>query len=155
MEEFNAEEIDEKVNTAIEYLFERDAHLLRADANERSISHRLALYLQDGFQGWDVDCEYNRKGHSKIKRLDLPIESTKSDDRDARTVFPDIIVHHRATDDNLLVIEIKKTTSQAPNKTDFQKLNAFKQQLGYRYALFLKLITGSDEVGISERHWVG
>jgi hypothetical protein len=152
--EFNVEAIDEKIGTAIERLFERDAHLLTGNANERSISHRLALHLQDEFQEWDVDCEYNRKGHGKVKKLELPIESTQSDDTEAKTVFPDIIVHRRTTDDNLLVIEVKKTTSQVPNKTDFQKLNAFKEQLGYRHALFLKLITGHAEVGISEKCWI-
>ena len=43
--------------------------------NERSIAHKFATYLEDEFQGWDVDCEYNRN-LEKQKRLKLPEESS-------------------------------------------------------------------------------
>lgn len=153
MEELCQEDIEAKVDAAIERLFERDAQLIEIDVNERSISHRLALYLQDEFPEWDVDCEYNRKGHNEVKRLDLPVIQIASNDTEAKTVFPDIIVHHRTTDDNLLVIEMKKTTSQVSSDADFQKLKVFKHQLGYRHALFLKLTTGEKEAGV-KKHWL-
>jgi hypothetical protein len=35
--------------------------------------------------------------------------SIEANDTAAITVFPDIIVHHRGLEDNLLVIEMKKT----------------------------------------------
>src|SRR5271165_7265202 len=47
---------------AVRQLFEPDAYLLQVDANERSITHRLALYLTPHFPDWDIDCEYNRCG---------------------------------------------------------------------------------------------
>jgi len=154
MEELCQQVIMERVKAAIERLFKRDARLIEMDVNERSISHRLALHLQDEFPEWDVDCEYNRKGHNDVKRLDLRVVCMKSDDIEAKTVFPDIIVHHRTTDDNLLVIEIKKSTSRVSSDADFRKLKAFKRQLGYRHALFLRFIIGEKEAGRYKMCWL-
>jgi len=51
------EELKQKVARAIDRLFRRDESLFKLDVNERSISHRLAAYLQDEFgDEWDVDC---------------------------------------------------------------------------------------------------
>src|SRR2546423_1612256 len=135
------EDIERALNNALSTLLERDAHSLRVDANERTISHRLAGYLESYFDGWNVDCEYNRN-HDDPKRLEIPRRKIPNDDTQARTVFPDSIVHKRDTDENLLVIEMKKTTSQeSDNNFDLHKLNAFKNQLGYRFAVFIKVRT--------------
>jgi hypothetical protein len=132
------------------------AYLFETDVNERSISHKFASYLQEEFEGWDVDCEYNRD-HDDPKLLKLLKVSTlgvKPDDVQARTVYPDIIVHHRGTEDNLLVIEIKKTSNQLSNDFDIQKLEEYKRQLGYIYALFLRFNTGGNAVGVTEERWI-
>ncbi len=102
--------LSEAVWAALQELLERDAYLLRHNLNERSISHRLASHLQRRLEGWDVDCEDNRN-HDDPKTLPLPRETVDSDDTEARTVFPDIIVHRRGSDENLLVIELKKSTN--------------------------------------------
>ena len=134
-------ELESVVTSALQRLFRHDAHLLDADANERSISHRLAIYIQEALPTWDVDCEYNRNGHDP-KTTMLPIEDTTTDDEDARTVYPDIIIHHRNTDDNLLAIEIKKSSSNVSSDRDEQKLTSYgRQPLRYAHALFLKLRT--------------
>jgi hypothetical protein len=39
-----------------------DKDLINNSANERSISHNLAEYLQNYFRDLNVDCEYNRHG---------------------------------------------------------------------------------------------
>jgi hypothetical protein len=126
------------------------------DVNERSISHRLASYLQHEFGDWDVDCEYNRNHDDPklLKLLRMYAVNVSTDDVQARTVFPDIIVHHRGTDDNLLVIEIKKTTNRLSDGFDKQKLREFKRQLGYSYALFLRFITGCAEIGVKTEEWI-
>jgi hypothetical protein len=94
-----------------------------------------------------VDSEYNRDRHHP-KRLDLPHRyNVGSDDLDAKTVFPDIIVHRRGTDQNIVVIEVKKSTNFEDDEWDIRKLAAFKNQLGYRVALFFRFRTGTDEVG--------
>lgn len=139
------DEIEARVLCALSILFERDHHLLRVDVNERSITHRLGIYLQELFPLWDVDCEYNRH-NDETKRLSIPKRlkglyhtRIRSDDTKGKTVFPDIIVHERGTDCNLLVVEVKKTNSDVDDAVDIRKLRAFREQLGYSHALFLKI----------------
>lgn len=134
------DKIEQALNQALSALLERDAEILKTDVNERTISHRLAVYLEPYFSGWNVDCEYNRN-HDDPKRLNIPRREVPDNDTQARTVFPDIIVHKRGTDENLLVIEMKKTTSQETDDFDLHKLNAFKNQLDYKYAVFVKVRT--------------
>lgn len=43
-------DVAERVQIALSTLLERDRYLLAADANERSLSHRLALYLEPLFE---------------------------------------------------------------------------------------------------------
>ena len=53
--------VKKALKEALDQLLRADAELLNNDVNERSISHRLACYLEPLFPGWNVDCEYNRK----------------------------------------------------------------------------------------------
>ena len=124
--------IRERVQGALDLLLKHDRFLLEHDVNERSITHKLAQYLQENFPGWDVDCEYNRIGNQRIdpKRLQFDVNQTSTDDDQGKTVYPDIIVHHRRIQDNLLVIEIKKSTNPETGDHDEQKLRAFTKQLG-------------------------
>lgn len=93
------------ITAALAKLLERDAYLLRVDANERSIAHRLALYVEEQFDGWDVDCEYNRDGHEP-KEIAFGAEG---DGEHGSRVFPDVIVHRRGSGDNLLVAYFGRT----------------------------------------------
>jgi hypothetical protein len=127
-----------------------DRYLLEVDANERSISHRLALYLEDEFPGWHVDCEYNRDGHDP-KRLQLEPDTVLSDDDQGKTVFPDIIVHKRGQVQNLLAIEIKKDSGES-SKHDLEKLAGLRKQLGYTHALSIRFGTGRL-AGTAESEW--
>ena len=134
--------IAEKVGLAVQQLFEMDAELLVRDLHERTITGRLADHFRQRFLNWHVDCEYNRDGH-EIKRVNGNI------------VVPDIIVHHRGTQDNLLVIEVKKSNTRAPDEDDIEKLHAYRESpLQYKNALFLKLLAGQDAPGISRFCWV-
>jgi hypothetical protein len=156
----SADEVYNRVDQAIAKLFEEDNFLLQIDANERAISHRLGLYLQLLFTEWHVDCEYNRN-LDQPKRLEQYEEFFDEEQRvwsiaetDPITVFPDIIIHERGTSNNLLVVEMKKTTSRVKNDFDYMKLEEFKYQYGYPYALFLKLITGRKEIGIEIKEYL-
>ena len=51
--------IIEKLKRCIEKLKKEDCYLIKNNASERSIAHRLAVYLEDEFIGYNVDCEYN------------------------------------------------------------------------------------------------
>ena len=144
--------VEDAINQALNQLLRSDAELLQSDVNERSISHRLAGYLEPFFSGWNVDCEYNRDRHEP-KRLNIQPRHIQSDDTQATTVFPDIIIHRRGTSENLVVIEMKKTTSQENDNYDINKLEAFKNQLGYRFAIFIKIATGG-EADVAYISWV-
>lgn len=141
-------EVKNKIIRACKILLARDAQLFVVDANERSITHRLAIYLQEEFLEYNVDCEYNRVGENpkKIgdfkKRLDNFKKKIDSDDANAVTVYPDIIVHHRGTRDNFIVIEVKKTSNK--DGDDLEKLKAYKSDLGYRCAFYVKFPVGED-----------
>ena len=142
------------VLAAIEVLLASDRYLLDVDANERSISHRLAFHLNGRFDGYDVDCEYNRDDiyPKRIRRLDLHPDE---DDDERQTVFPDIIVHRRGAKDNYLVVEVKKSSSRVDRAIDMAKLQCYKadQCLEFRFALFLEFGVGAG-AGLSQARWV-
>jgi hypothetical protein len=144
--------IEDALAASLDKLILADSEILFNDINERSISHRLANYLEPHFPGWNVDCEYNRNHHDP-KRLQIQRRNIESDDTQATTVFPDIIIHRRGTDENLVVIEMKKTTSQESDSYDIGKLNAFKEQLGYQFGIFIKVRTGGA-AGVEKLDWI-
>lgn len=103
----NENEIKTRAIIAICRLYCHDQDLLDVGVNERSLTHKLAEYLQDEFPEWHVDCEYNRR-HDQVKKLRIREWHSSPDDTEARTVVPDIIVHRRQTDQNLIVLESRK-----------------------------------------------
>ena len=140
------------VINALRRFIDADHYLLRVDANERSLTHRIAMYLQAELPDWDVDCEYNRDGHEP-KELTLKGDEPDSWDTDAKTVYPDVIAHRRGTQNNYLVIEFKKASREGSDN-DLIKLRAFKEQFGYQYALFVSLDTRPTRVGVAHVEWV-
>lgn len=144
-------EVEMAVIESLKRLVHDDRYLLENDVNERSLSHRFAIYLQERVdkwkEDWKVDCEYNRIGEDQFdpKKINLlKSEAVDLDDTDARTVFPDIIVHLRGVSGknggNLLVVEFKKSTSKVSDAFDREdKLPAYLKQLRYFYAAFVKL----------------
>lgn len=134
---YSESEIRKKLKKSLKKLREKDKYLLDIAVNERTITHRLAMYIQELFPDWHVDCEYNRDGMDKKALLTLFI-NINSDDLDAKTVFPDIIIHERGEDNNLLVIEVKKKCNNDQLKDkDLKKLNAYKNELKYKHIAFL------------------
>ncbi|MFH1941156.1 MAG: hypothetical protein ABIL68_03550 [bacterium] len=140
--DFSLKRVRSLVQNSIQKLINDDADLLDINVNERSISHKFAEYLQQEFLGWNVDCEYNRK-MGETKRLNVIFNNVTDQDIEAKTVFPDIIVHRRQTDKNLLVIEMKKSGNNFDN--DVKKLKAFTgDEDGYRFGLLL-IINSKNE----------
>ncbi len=147
----NKKQLEIAITNALKYLYSHDTFLIEEDVNERSISFRLAMYLRvevDKIEnGWNVDCEYNRIGTSKLegeyfsKKMDLPVRTDiTSEDTKARTVFPDINIHHRGKEgkeNNLLVIEIKK--GKTNDEYDFKKLEEYGKQLDYQWGVYLNI----------------
>ncbi len=149
------------VLAALEKLIECDAYLLINDANERSLSHRFALYLQAELPTYHVDCEYNRNNADpkRIKCIHSKADCTVSHDlfdTDAKTVYPDVIAHIRGNRQNYLVVEFKKSTSnRKDSKFDLEKLRVYKSdaKLKYQYALFIELGV-KENAGVSKAEWV-
>ena len=143
--------IKELTEEAIQEFLQRESLLLKNDAGEQALSHRLAVVLEPKFKEWNIDCEYNRDVEA-VKRLRYALSPNGNiEDRD---VIPDIIIHRRKTSDNLLVIEIKKSTNRESDDKDIAKLRAFREQLGYQNGLFVRFLTGASEVGIQTKNWV-
>ena len=135
--ELSDEDIKKRVKLAINLLVVRDSYLLEKNASERSISHKLAEYLQTLFPCWNVDCEYNLNiNERKILGRISECSERKTTDR----VFPDIIIHKRGSTKNLLVVEMKK--NKLNPKCDKKKLELFTDpQEDYKYSLVYFLIS--------------
>jgi hypothetical protein len=149
-------EVAEHVISSLKQFIARDRYLLEVNANERSLTHRIGMYLQAQFEHYDVDCEFNRDGHDP-KELYIGTEDTDVFDDNAMTVYPDIIIHRRGSnDDNLLVIEFKKSSSRIGSGKDITKLRAYKTDLHYRYALFVELGTTRiiTEPEVTQVKWI-
>jgi hypothetical protein len=118
------------VISALDTLFEEDRALFEVRIGERALAHRLASYLRERLLDWNVDCEYDRR-HMDIKRL--PRDGLE------RRIVPDIIVHRRQTDKNLLAIEIKKLGNRADARDHWklQGLTAPDGQYRYKCALYM------------------
>lgn len=71
-----------------------------------------------------------------------------------RAVFPDIIVHKRGINtENILIVEVKKSTSKVPFDYDFIKLKAYTSNyygndLNYQLGVFIELLTNEESQGI-------
>ena len=116
-------EVRRKIELALQILYRNDHILITNSTNERSITHKLAEYIQKLFPECHVDCEYNRLGQERPKAI-------LSQD----TSYPDIIIHHRITTDNLLIIEVKLIHSQDHSDiTDKDKIKAYIENSSYRY----------------------
>lgn len=140
------------LRSAWKVLLEQNKFLLEKDANERSLTHQFAFYLQHCFPYWHVDCEYNRVGESEESKKvwkpnvdEITIPDSKPDSDIAVTVYPDICIHRRGKtheNDNLLVIELKKESNLQQN-WDLEKLRAYVQdgyrnKFAYKFGLFLQ-----------------
>lgn len=145
------EDVERKVKCSINKLMKCDEFLLKENVNERSITHKLAEYLQQEFKNWNVDCEYNRRWDGEfIDKKVLRIQNNVSiNDTDAKTVFPDIIIHKRETNKNLLVIEVKKSNNLGNLVFDKKKLNAFISN-PYNYLFGLSLIFNVEKTNYKD-----
>src|SRR3989344_957827 len=134
--------IEEILGNTIKCFLEKEIDLFSIDANERSLTHKFAEYLQI-FVGdvWKVDCEYNRYG-DEPKKLDeiknIVGNNTTTDKIKSKTVYPDIIIHKRGQlGHNLLVIEAKKDPTHKEEIIDTNKLKKIQEKYRYDFAIFL------------------
>jgi len=134
------DEVRHKIEKALRLLYKNDLFLITNTTNKRSITHKLAEYIQILFPEWHVDCEYNRLGQDLSKSI---VEQGTS--------YPDIIIHHRNTKHNLLVIEAKvhskdkrNKCDKAGEKLDKEKIKAYIEESNYKYLFGLWLCLHKD-----------
>ena len=110
---------------------------------ERAIVFRFAHYLQNElvknhkYSNFHLDCEYNRNG-CETKNLPAFPNGT----------FPDLIIHHRdSNEDNILVMEFK-TYWNADTERDRLKVKGFVNKNGkynYKYGVVVVIGKTLDE----------
>ena len=135
----------DKVVSALRDFYAREAQLFEKDLGERTFTHRLAVHVEKQFEGWDVDCDYNRLGERTLRLPRGTVIST--DDGNGKSVFPDIVVHHRAIPENLLAIEVRKAANHQPPEHDRHKLRALTDpHLWFAYWIGVYLVLGKKSV---------
>jgi hypothetical protein len=143
------ESVEQKIDKAIAYVMERDRELIEDGPSERAVAHRLAVYLEWLFEGWHIDCEFNRQGDDrdpkKIAERRPPPPRPNHRRTDRRLVLPDIVVHRRRSKNNLLVIEVKEVTN-AGIPEDRIKLREFltDDKLKYSHAVLVVYRSGAN-----------
>jgi hypothetical protein len=135
------EELDIDVRELLDQFIIDEKELLEVDVSEQAISSSLSKKMELFSRGWNVDCEYNRD-LSSVKKLKYAL--SESGNIEERNVIPDIIIHKRKTNHNLLAVEVKKVSNTENRFKDESKLKAFREQLGYKYTLFVDFKTGSN-----------
>ena len=138
-----------KTVSALKEFYAQETDLLENDLGERTLTHRLAVYLERQFSEWSVDCDYNRLGE-RIWRL--PKASiVNTDDELGTSVYPDIVVHHREIPDNLLAVEVRKANNHQPPEHDRHKLRGLTDpHLWFATRIGVLLILGKNNVTSSE-----
>ena len=139
----------DKVVAALREFYARETFLLENDLGERTLTHRLAVYLEKQFPGWEVDCEYDRLGERTLRLPHGTIVST--DDHLGKSVYPDIVVHQREIPNNLLAIEVRKASQ--PSAAGTRPAQAARAD---RPASVVRLLDrGAFDSGQKQHHRVG
>jgi len=139
----------DKVIGAVREFYAHEAYLFEKDLGERTLTHRLAVHLERQFEGWEVDCDYNRLGERLLKLPHGSIIST--DDELGKSIFPDIVVHRRAVPENLLAVEVRKATNHQPVEHDHHKLRGLTDpHLWFAYRIGVLLVLDRKQVKSSD-----
>lgn len=138
-----------KVIAALQEFYAQEQFLLERDLGERTLTHRLAVYLERQFVGWQVDCNYDRLGERTLRLPRGSIVST--DDHLGKSIYPDIVVHQRDIPNNLLAIEVRKDSNHQPVEHDQHKLQALTDpHVWFAFAAGALVTLGRSGVGASE-----
>jgi len=124
------------------------------DIHERTVAHRLAIYIEKRFPEYHVDIEYNRSRESygtddigNIIGKRLPLENIK-DENSYRYVYPDIIIHKRDRQENLVEIELKLAWKSKEKQYDFLKINEYMAELRYQFGVYIELAEREEDCKI-------
>jgi len=138
--------VKEKIRKALRLFVEKDKReLLDAmDIYEPTISHRIAVYLENLFPKFHIDCEYNKHlGHDKEISTDKKIVDQTTGG--TVKIRPDIIIHKERGSDmnNLVMSEVKKAGRDSKvGKEDINKLKMVidSSELHYSLGIFVGVL---------------
>ena len=130
---------------AKEKFLKEEKEIIEINVNERTLSARLMFHLQtlllneiyqENYKEYSVDCEYNRR--KEIVKI-LPKEYREVEKKD-KQIYPDIILHQRNSEKNLMIIEMKKTYSsdeggKNENRDRLKFLTSLRKENKYKYLL--------------------
>lgn len=136
-------ELEVRVMRAVDMMYARESVQFIKEASEWAIAHRLAVYLEQEFPSWNVDCEYNRQGFGNNTKA-----NTSGD-----KVRPDISLHHRGLlkpRHNLLAIEVKKFAvgTDLGKVREYTKPPAGDRNYQYQFGLALSSVVKGPTL-----HW--
>jgi len=130
---------------AKEKFLKEEKEIIEINVNKRTLSARLMFHLQtlllneiyqENYKEYSVDCEYNRR--KEIVKI-LPKEYRELEKKD-KQIYPDIILHQRNSEKNLMIIEMKKTYSsdeggKNENRDRLKFLTSLRKENKYKYLL--------------------
>jgi len=137
--EYGWEEIEHRLHRAMSLVLDNDSYLIEHGPSERAVAHRLAVYLEQEFPEWHVDCEYNRQG-GDTSRKQVRLNGV------LKNADPDIIVHRRGRVDrdgsgpgrNLLAVEVKPQDGDPKEiRHDMNKLLEYLDTHHYAFAVLV------------------
>lgn len=146
---------------ALKEFLRKDSMLLELNVREEAVSHRVAFYLEQALEqkkddlSFDseiieslvVDCEYDK--HRDVEKiLDGLIE--KYPKKPTEEVRPDIVLHKRSSDINLVVIEIKKEKSDNKQYAKDKVLAFVESSYKYKLGIYIEFNTGTNYKIISQ-----
>lgn len=125
------EVIADKIKDCVDALYSEDQYLFELKVCERCLMFRLAHYLQNEFDDYFVDCEFNKMGFEGHKSQSK-VEPT-ADEGKLKNMFVDIIIHKRnsRTMGNIACIELKRTKRYMEN--DIERLKNMTRKGGFRF----------------------
>lgn len=136
-------DVQNNIIQALQVFAERDRDsLLSVDNYEPAMNHRIAVYLEQLFPWYHVDCEYS-------KHLWVNKSIIRSSDGEEANIRPDIIIHkERNTDaENLVIFETKKYWYRTSlGEKDVQKIEDELTQLGYWLWVFVWILKKNIEI---------
>ena len=143
------DEIKAIVHYALGRFYEDDIDLLKYGVCEASMSHRIAVYLEQYFidnkiNDYHVDREYDK--HINNGRDNDNLKILRHSKKRTHSHRPDIIIHKRGNNDNnLLFVEVKKNKGITTGDNDDLKLSCATSSKLFNYTLGLYLNIKEDK----------
>ena len=143
------------VKLAVAEFYKRDQSLIEKDLCERCMVHRLAVYLEEIFNGYNVDCEFNKSFYGDVVNNKV-LSSINGN-------YVDIIVNKRSNNlgENLLCFEVKKEKNKRDRDKDGENLKILTDPNRFGYVLGFNIILGitfeTTKIGIYSqgREYIG